>query len=208
MPDPIPLITHKIIFLNGPPRSGKDTIAQYMMTKLPNVRHRKFSTRLKQAAKEMFNLSPELYKDLELSGNNALKDEPLPELLGKSWRQALISLSEDYMKPTYGKDVFGQLLQIELMRRAPGPFTVISDSGFDYEAVPIIEYFGPRNCFLWRLHRPGCDFSKDSRSHWSTLGSAKQITEIDLLNEHELDMFKAQINYYTKMTVGIDLKEV
>ena len=208
MTDPVQLITHKIIFLNGPPGSGKDVVAQHIMSRLPGVRHRKFSMPLKRAAREMFSIGDELWKQLEVVGSQSLKDEPRPEFLGKSWRQVLISLSEQHMKPNYGVEVFGELLKNNLMQPTGGRFSVISDSGFAVEALPIIKYFGPRNCSLWRLHRPGCDFGNDSRGYWTMTDTNDQrlaIDERDINNEHELDMFKAQINFHVKKFTGIDL---
>jgi len=139
MVEPVKLVTHKVIFLNGPPRSGKDTAAQHIMRKLPWVRHRKFSAPLKAAARVLFAINDELFKELEAEGSQK-KNEPLPELMGKTWREVLISLSEEHMKPKYGDDVFGKLMLLNLAKPTSASFSIISDSGFDYEAAPIITH--------------------------------------------------------------------
>ena len=207
----VPLRQHKIIFLNGPPHSGKDTVANYVTSRLPHVRHRKFSAPLKAAARAMFGVDDKLWQWLEGVGNNANKDVRHDQLLGKTWREVLIVLSEQHMKPIYGKEVFGELLLLRLKEQTIAPFTIISDSGFGYEAFPILRHYGFKNCAVWRLHRPQYTFDKDSRGYWGSadvLDHNQLMDERDIDNQHELDMFKAQINYHIKRFTGIDLKEV
>ncbi|MEK0325781.1 MAG: hypothetical protein QQN63_08760, partial [Nitrosopumilus sp.] len=78
-----------------------------------------------------------------------------------------IALSEDYLKPLHGNAIFGQLLVRRLQMIDFNWFdcAVISDSGFIQEAYAIIKAFGEDSVQLWRIHREGCDFKKDSRDY-------------------------------------------
>lgn len=183
---------HKFIFLNGPRKSGKDTAARIIATKLLNIRHRKFAGALKAAAAGMFNIDNNLFKELEKEGSD-LKLRPLPELFGKSWVETLIWLSEEVMKPRYGSDIFGRILVTDLARPTASELTVISDCGFVDEVKPVIDTFGVGNCALIRLIRPGCDFGGDSRSYIALDNEYPNLYTSEIHNEHELDMFEIQV---------------
>lgn len=193
---------HQFIFLNGPPKSGKDTAVNMLTTEFITVRHRKFSGPLKASVAGMFNLSPELISKLEAPGSK-LKDNMLPELMGKSWRDTLIWFSESIMKPNYGPDIFGKLMVTELGKQTASRFTAISDSGFELEALPVIKAYGPQNCHIIRLYRPGYSFAGDSRSYIFENNVPEGLTIYDIHNEYELDIFKAQILRTVRKILGI-----
>jgi len=88
----------KIIFFNGPPRVGKDTIVTGLLSKFPTSRNIKFSTPLKSSLPVFFGLTQDQIDKLEED-----KDIPRNYFLGKSWRTVQISLSEDWAKPIFGK---------------------------------------------------------------------------------------------------------
>lgn len=104
-------------------------------------------------------------EDLDTADN---KDYPCVQFFGKTPREVQISLSEDFLKPLHGKEVFGKLLirRIDfLVDRKITKTVVVSDCGFREEAMQIVEHFGWPNVVLWRIHRDGCTFKKDSRNH-------------------------------------------
>ena len=153
----------KLILINGPPRSGKDTAGAFLSTLL-GAHIGKFAKVLKEAAHALYgmpNLPHDAFEDR--------KDKPCPEFFGKTPREIYIALSETYFKPLHGEDIFGQLLLKDLLNEESqfdfeGPVTV-TDSGFVPEAMVLINHFGPENCCLLRMWRPGYDYSGDSRGY-------------------------------------------
>jgi len=90
------------------------------------------------------------------------KDAVISEF-GVSYRQWQINFSESYMKPMYGKDIFGKLFT--LRNGIAHPYIVVSDSGFIEEFDKVVAYYGKENVLLARIIRKGCDFTGDSRTY-------------------------------------------
>lgn len=174
------------ILLNGPPYSGKDTFAATVKKHYgSSVTHRKFSAPLKQGLTEMFRLTGH-----EIEKREADKGTPSPLLGGMSWRDAQIWLSEEVMKPRFGADIFGRLLckpfdgGIDPRRR----LAVVSDSGFITEAQVVRDRFGAHSVHVVELHKPGCSFKGDSRSHWSDASWNRHV----LHNDGDLEAYKSK----------------
>ena len=156
----------KLILFNGPRHSGKDTAALHV-AEILNAYHFKFSAPIKAAIKIAFNLSSQDVDYLE-----SIKTQPTPILFGKSYVEAQISFSEEWAKPSFGQDVFGEWavnairnVQAKAYIRKYDLF-VSSDSGFACEAWPVIEnLFGVENTLLVRVYRQGKNFDGDSRSY-------------------------------------------
>lgn len=175
----------KIIFLNGPPRSGKDTSAECLQVYYTGIAVMKFSDPAKSGTHAAFGL---------VHGINhfeSRKDQPCEEFFGFTPRECYINHSEKYMKPLYGEEIFGQLF----VRRTEYPkyynkqIIVIPDSGFECESRPVIKKFGAENCMLVRLHRPGCDYSKDSRSYLDL----DIHTVVDIQNDGSMEKLSMEI---------------
>jgi hypothetical protein len=115
---------------------------------------------------------------------------------GLSPVQWLVWLSEEVMKPKFGSDYFGRIAARILSEPTQAPFTAISDSGFRDEALPIAQTFGPKNCLVIQLHRPGKTFEGDSRSYIEL--SDVGVPLIELRNEYTLEIFKMQIVELTR----------
>lgn len=148
----------KVLLFNGPPECGKDTLANEMLH-FTNV---KFAEPLKLGCLALlYGYMPGTKEEL-MAKAESLKNSDID--LGITFRDFLIATSEDHMKVMFGEDVFGQLatVYIELNDLE---YVVISDSGFEREAQVLIRNFGRENCALFRIHRDGKDFSKDSRSY-------------------------------------------
>jgi len=67
---------------------------------------------------------------------------------------------------------------------------VIPDSGFAEEVFPIVEEFGEDNILLLRIHRKGCDFSRDSRSYLHNMVK----NEVDIHNDFVVETFHHELH--------------
>lgn len=151
----------KIVLLNGPAGCGKDTLADYLVSKHGAIKQQ-FKDALFEATCEYYGVSIEFFM---AQYSRTLKEQPLDALRGKSPRDALIHVSEKVYKPKYGKDYFGVQAANKVVE---GKLNVFADSGFAEELQPIREKFGDESLKLIQIHRDGCDFSKDSRSFLHT----------------------------------------
>jgi hypothetical protein len=155
-------MTAKIILLNGPPRSGKDTAADFIYRRF-NAKKMKFSDPVKDgthASYGMPGIATDAFEDV--------KDEPRDEFLGMTPRRAYIIHSEHYMKFVHGPGVYGDIAA----RRVPSDgIAVFADSGFISEAAPVARMVGLENILVLRLFREGCTFDGDSRSYIALDGS-------------------------------------
>lgn len=172
----------KIILINGPPRSGKDTVGQILRLHF-HATVDKFARVLKDKAHELYgmsNLSHDAYEEK--------KEDQLPVFLGKTPREVYIALSETYFKPLHGIDIFGKLLWQDI-RRVDG-IIAITDSGFEPEARYLIDQVGPENVRLIRVYRDGCDFSNDSRSY---INLGPDVLTFDLVNDGTLQGLEHEV---------------
>lgn len=138
------------------------------------------------------------------------KDKPMPApYQDKTWRQGVIAFSEDYMKPMYGKAIFGELLLGKMLDIRANleagwtghpnalPLIAITDSGFSEEGQVITKEFGRDNCCLVQLHRPGRTFSGDSRSYLTAEDIGAKFT-IYLHNSGSLEFLKSELGVLKK----------
>lgn len=166
----------RIILLNGPPRSGKDTAALILAESIGAMQD-KMSWPLKNGVSGILNTT--------FSALEEKKEEVIPAL-GVSFRQAQIDMSEKFMKKVYGEDIFGRLL-VGRIRESPWyDLWCISDCGFQVELRAVAKAF-PGQVALLRLHRSGCSFDGDSRQ-W-VYGAAEGIYERDVVNDGNMDSF-------------------
>ena len=158
----------KIILINGPAGSGKDTVASNLLTALPagTAEIVKFAAPLKATAITLY-CNGDSRKFYEFDNDQEKKNKPSAQFLGKSCRQVQIDLSESYMKPMHGQTVFGELLRnyIDTQSDKGVETFLVSDSGFRPEAEVLVDYFGPQNVLLIRLHREGHTYEGDSRNY-------------------------------------------
>lgn len=182
----------RVIFLNGPPRSGKDTAGQIIVDAVSGARAVKFAHTLKIATHALFAALHGRLPSVTESAQSLYefcKDEPRDEFFGKTPREAYIAVSELLCKPLFGPKFFGTLLAARIAQQPDVPLWVITDSGFADEAQPIIESVGRDNCTLVKMHRKGCTFDNDSR-FWLSLGLAH---ELDVANNGSLDSLRREI---------------
>ena len=153
-----------IIVFNGPPGSGKDQACD-VLSKTSSFAHLSFKEQLFKETFKYFGVS----KGWFMKGYNdrSVKEMPVPQLKvnGKklSRRQAMIHVSENYLKPKYGKSIFGDKLVSEMCGK--DQTICVSDGGFSEELQPIINRFGIDDLIVVQLTREGCNFSGDSRRY-------------------------------------------
>lgn len=184
-----------IVYLNGPPHSGKDEIAAIMSIRY-GFHHLKFADVIKDIVCAAFSINR-----LELE---ELKDKISP--LDVTYRQFLIMISEEFFKPKFGKSVFGDMI-LEKVRRTPHERIIFSDSGFfdEFKPVAYANYRG-RNLVL-EVHRPGYDFREDSRSYWylDNESDAKRLAKRGVINnDTTLKAFRAQASRKICKEMGIE----
>ena len=149
------------VVLNGPPSSGKTTIARELARALSG-RYKTVTDSFAAPMKHLIAVAlGEKYGEFP-------KDSPRDILRGSSVREFLIHFSQQYMKPRYGDDIWGRLLYHRALRYSPPPvFVIVDDCGFIEE----LEALDGKQ-FLVKVRRRGTDFKGDSRSylpdpHWT-----------------------------------------
>lgn len=153
----------QVFLLNGPPSSGKDTLAKYVSGLLVGFKHDSMAFPLKQANKGFFGMTEAEYQYYD--SDPIAKNTKCDRFYGKSWREANIKLSENFLKNEYGVNIFGKLLLKRIQDSTEHKGFLISDSGFTAEAEPIIEALGKENVHHIIIKRNGCDYSIDSRGY-------------------------------------------
>lgn len=150
----------KIIVLNGPPGSGKTTMQGYLYAKYSGIYKESFANPLVTLVQSFYGIKNEDWCRWYSPEGKSLKR---PLLEGKSCREALIHVSENIIKPMFGKDVFGRLMADRLYGLPKGANVVIDDGGFEEEITPLIEEFGKENIFCVKIERDGHSYEGDSR---------------------------------------------
>lgn len=188
------------ILLNGPPGAGKDLGAAIIAANLIPaeklaVKAEKFANPIKgilyAAEQEMFSLSSHgLFRELDSSRET--KAQPRQEYFGKSCREVQIAISEQFMKPVFGEDIFGHLMVRRLEDAVIGidgrtPVVVISDSGFEAEAKVLMAHYGADRLLLVKLSREGCNFTGDSRGYIDL--EKYGVTSVEVVNNSQ-DIFE------------------
>jgi hypothetical protein len=161
----------RVVLLNGPPRSGKDTLGEMLVQALPRCVVQKFAQ----------PIIDYMFKIHGIRMSDVAKDEPHPNLAGRTPREVAIHYSERMCKPMFGQDYFGRWAAWALTKIPKGIETVVfTDSGFAVEASQIVRV--AEHVTLVRLHRRGCTFNGDSRSYWPAWPS---MPEIEFWNDAE-----------------------
>lgn len=160
----------RILLVNGPPRSGKDTVGDIVKELVPDALVTKFAHSLKCATHALYcalhgNQRPIFW---DSATNDAFyeqrKSEALPRFYGRTPRECYIAVSELLLKKVHGESFFGELLAARIANSG-AKFAVVTDSGFLPEALALIDEFGPENVAVVKLRRKGCDFTGDSRGY-------------------------------------------
>lgn len=153
-------MSKKVVIFNGPPGSGKDTLAA-MLYQMYGTGWRSFKEPLNEIAMAMSGASWAVWNEWT---SRELKELPRVELGGLSPRHFLIKISEEWTKPLFGGSHFGKIAARNAAR-TDSDVVVFSDGGFDDEILPLIDKFGADNVIVVRLHREGFTFEGDSRDY-------------------------------------------
>ena len=167
---------YKVIFLNGPPRCGKDTICKHLNEKYPAAFDElRMSRALKRGIHTMLGMD-----DVSSERFDTTKDKSCPEFFGARPRDIYIAGAEQFFKKYFNQEVFGHIwLRQYYELGLDETIVVVPDTGFYDETLPITQSIGRDKCILIRIFRDGCDYSYDSR------GYVKDIcdTEFDIYNK-------------------------
>lgn len=167
-----------IVIFNGPPDSGKDHAAKHF-SKLFNAPHFEMKAALRAAAHKLTEITLRSLPDYlsepshfvaanavhicnAMEYNKSLKSTMKQSVWGdRTWREFLIHISEDIMKPIFGQDVFGRAAR-KLVRESDSPVCFFSDGGFQEE---IEELRKEGTVLVFQLEREGCEWGGDSRGY-------------------------------------------
>lgn len=190
----------KIVIFNGQPGSGKDQACEFAVLGEDHLAtHFSFKHRLINITLSIFGIDwwswDSRYQD------RVLKEQPWDRLNGLTQRQALITVSEEMIKPIFGKDFFGKAAvdyiheDIEMSKDVGAEIPdlyVCSDGGFNEEIVPLCEAFGAENIYIVRIERDGCSWEGDSRN-WITSDEVPDNNYITIFNNGTLEEFKEEV---------------
>lgn len=184
----------KIICVNGPPGSGKDTVGTLLNEIYGGVQIVKFAGPMDDIVMNMLGMDKETFQIYR----NEKKEEKLIQWgCHVTMRELLIRISEGLIKPCFSKIWFAeQCAQRVIKLEGYNQPIVITDSGFQYE----FDHF--KECLkdfadirLIQLTRKGCTFDNDSREPVSdgentiyinndgTLDELKSLLTLELFND-------------------------
>lgn len=149
----------RIILLNGPPGVGKDTLGTILSEECGLGTLCSFKTPLFKIALDVSGVS-RIEWDTRYE-NRKLKETPWDKLNGMTQREFLIKISEEWVKPTFGEDYFGQAASLQAAN-VDGD-CIFTDSGFPLEVEPF--KVAGYEVVLFRLYRKGYNFHGDSRDY-------------------------------------------
>ena len=151
----------QVVFLNGPPRSGKDTVVRFLVPYL-DFRHLKFAAPLKRGAAGFLDISASTLEHWKEKRPSAfLRNGSIMEY--DSVREHLIEYFV-WLSYRYGDDILGRLLWQDV-RTGAKELCIVSDSGKGNEVAYVVRQVGRGNCIIIRIHRKGCTFEGDNREY-------------------------------------------
>ena len=177
-----------IVGFNGPPRSGKDTLAEMLANHMDKhgvttmivpeslslpLREIAYAMTGWQGARDGFTYE-------------AFKTEVFPQLGNRTGRQLMIDVSERFLKAVYGQTIMADLLIARNSRIGPAVL-LVRDCGFQCEVDPLESWVGVNNLYMVQMFREGCDFSDDSREYVYTRGKMHQV-----YNDSDLDHLQTE----------------
>ena len=173
------VMRRKIILLNAPKGSGKDTIGS-ALSDLTGCVLKAFKTPLYDCAYPLSRCkSREEFDTLVI--DRELKEKPVKVFYGMSPRNFLIYVSENIVKPNFGCDFFGRKAVDSI---SVGDFergVVFTDSGFISEAKPLVNTFKDSVYVVQFVGQGSESFDGDSRDFINVPGAKT----IKLLHKNE-----------------------
>ena len=164
------MLYKKVVILNAPPFSGKDTLADLMVKHLKATKH-EFKAALYEAFAAHYRL-PIQYV-LEICTSRKWKDNLKSAFSinsGRTPREGLMHVSEDVYKVNFGKDYFGQ----QAANKLQSGVNAFSDGGGWWdELAPVV--CKSDQVIICRLYRNGFNFNKDSRNYYNEFTMPKDF---------------------------------
>lgn len=173
-----------IVAFNGPPRSGKDTLAELLANHMDQqgvgimVVPESLSLPLREIAYAMTGWTGptdgpnyESFKTTQFQAFNFIDG-----------RHVMIDVSERFLKPVYGIEIMAELLRARNENIGPAVL-LVRDSGFQIEVDPLIRWVGPKNLCIVTVNRDGTSFDNDSRE-WVYHSDPEMQLSVD--NNHDL----------------------
>lgn len=164
-----------IIILNAPAGCGKDTVARTFLDD-SNVRIACFKQPMFKIASTILGMDEEEFiKAYEVHG---WKDSHKLSG-GKTVRDLFISISENTIKPNFGKDYFGEMLGLHIKKTEENAMQefcwVITDGGFTEEVEALVEMHKDRVVIVQMYREGHTSFQGDSRN-WITIAGVPTFT--------------------------------
>lgn len=190
-----------LFLLNGPPHSGKDTVADYLCELLGmdrvRAQHCKFAEPLKAATVALLGVFNGRLPGTDWGRYDPVKDEPHPDCFGKTPRQVAIAVSEELCKPLWGQGFFGELAAREIKDSLDyTDVFVFSDCGFQPEVDALLLNL-PKDhewtVHLWHIYRPNTTFLGDSRGWINHAGTAlpRSILNVGSKDDLKIEILQA-----------------
>lgn len=151
----------KVIILNGPPRSGKDTIGTFAADDW-GFATLAFKEPMYRIAADTVGMS---YEDFMFNyETDGWKDTKVKGWGGKSVRDLMIAISETYIKPFFGEDYFGRKVAEKMEKMSPYvAHYIMTDGGFFAEVDALVK--AGIDVYVVHMFRDGCTFEGDSRDY-------------------------------------------
>lgn len=174
-----------LIGIHGPLESGKDTVAQVIVSKFPSLfTQYAFAWPIKQACQIMFGFTE---KDM----NDRVLKERIHPRWGITPRKAMQLLGTEYGRNMIRKDIWIIRAQIEIDKNLEqGYGTVISDVRFENEA----EIIRAKHGLLIHIERPALDTSAEKYNHESEMGIKREPRDIVIMNDAGLTELQFKID--------------
>lgn len=190
----MPLLPHTdlgdsmhIVVFNGPPQSGKDTMAELLAAHMDQqgvvtmVVPESLSLPLRWIAYAMTG-----YEGRRVDGPDyeEFKTTHFPAF-NATGRQIMIDICERFLKPTYGIEIMANLLRARNENIGPAVL-LIRDGGFQTEIESLVRWVGEDNLYVVNVLRNGTSFENDSREwihHKHSFGCDNNGTLDDLATE-------------------------
>ena len=193
-----------IFILNAPPRCGKDTIARQFILDNDNPKGEIQQICFKDPMYCIFAATTGLAGEdfMKLYETEGWKDSPQEITGGKTPRELMIHLSENYVKPFFSEAYFGEWVARQISayeeEREEEYTWVIPDGGFQEELDAMIKVHGDR-IVLIHLEREGHrSFTGDSRDwifDWKTFPEdGAMVFDTTEGNEEVLRFMESLIN--------------
>lgn len=174
-----------IVGFNGPPGSGKDSIAKELMNSSQLIMAMveiKLATRLRAGAMALAGIDDTDDNYVEWKG------KVIPGF-GCTLRQLMIYLSEKAIKPAYGLTTWSALHWDSIRSNFLYPVYIaaVTDIGFQFEVDYMIERVPLKQFLLVRLTRKGTSYEGDSR------GPVDAPYTVDIENNSTLEVAATKI---------------